>query len=406
MLPVQINSLLNSYYADQRVEQALLPEVEPAKGKGCRSLSAVDALILLRDLKDHHDVAELIDFVRTCNSRFRAIRREMSYRNPNHANDHKDAQFSAGWAGAALLPVALALFAMNRSGISGGMLECGVFKGGSSACMSHVCDYLGIKLHAADSFEGLPHGSPNGYYEKGQFLGRYEEVRSNIERLGKPDSVSYIKGWFSDSLVGFSDPLALVFLDTDLFESSRDALNGAIGHLSPGGIIVSDGLSSRRDFVSGKLFPSSDESRAIFECLTSKSIPQKATTTGQDYLGMIVPRCAEDESLAYSAAFAKTLFSLIGNEGTTYPYYAYPSWSDEDAIAEMLADSAMAAVELRESVGDLREALNATEQLVADRDAALKKAEAMIQDRDRVIASHRASFKSGARRLMGRLLRR
>ncbi len=372
MLPPGVNALLNAHRRASQPHLAPLPVASPVKGAGCRAPDAADAAILCRDLAREPEVAEVLDFVRTTESRFRAIRRAMSYLNPDHATDHKDARYAAGWAGAALLPMAMALLALKRGGIEGDMLECGVFKGGTTACMSHVCAHLGIRLHAADSFAGLPHGSADGYYARGQFLGRYEEVVANVERFGRPEAVGYVKGWFGESLRGFRPRLALLFLDTDLYDSSADALGRVAGNLSPDGLIFSDGLGSARDFRNGRLVPGSDEARAIFDHLERAGVPQKAVTTGQDFLGLVAPGCAPEEVLAYSPAFAKALVALLGNEPSRAATYAFPSRDAADIAAEMLADSALAAIELRDALADHKAALAATERLVAERDAALR----------------------------------
>ncbi len=159
MLPPSIYRKINSIRSISAPFYEYLPETSATKGKSCRALKAADAFILCNSLKGDPEVAELLEFARGTIEKFHEIRRRMSYQNPNYENDHKDALFASGWAGVALIPMALALYALKKSGVDGHMLECGVFKGGTTICMSHVCAELGIKLYAADSFEGLPHGS-------------------------------------------------------------------------------------------------------------------------------------------------------------------------------------------------------------------------------------------------------
>lgn len=381
MLPASINALLNNVRNQNNRHQEHLPENNPTKGELSRALDAEDAFILCTQLKNEPEVSEILDFTRGVIEKFREIHRGMSYRNPNYEHDHKDALYASGWAGMALIPMAVSLFALKKSGVDGHMLECGVYKGGTTACMSHVCAQLGIKLYAADSFEGLPHGSEDGYYKKGQFLGRFDEVVANVERFGNATSVEYVRGWFRDSLQNFKEPLALVFLDTDLYDSSLDALNCIGKNIAPDGLIFSDGLGSARDFTNGQLVGGSDEARAICDYLERQGIPQKAVTTGQDFLGLVVPGCQINETITFSPSFSKALVSILGNEFERSLNYVSPVTAPSDMASELLADHAIQAIDLRASLLDHREALAAVEALVGERDEALRRAEKIAFDR-------------------------
>jgi hypothetical protein len=381
MLPTYLYDLINDCKKGEGVapEGGLLPETSAVKGRARRTLVAEDAFILCKQINNEPDVSEFLDFTRTMVSRFCNIRRSMSYRNPNYALDHRDALYASGWAGVALIPMALALFALKRSGVDGHMLECGVFKGGTTACMSHACSYLGVQLYAADSFEGLPHGSPDGYYTKGQFLGRLDEVVNNVTMLGDISVVQFISGWFRDSLRAFRQKLALVFLDTDLYESSVDALDCVFQNIQADGVIFSDGLGSARDFRRGHLVPGSDEARAICDALAERGVSHKAVTTGQDFLGLVVPNCATDETLTYSPSFIKALVSMLANESVT-SIYCSPLTDRAERTSEVLADQAVQAIDLRSSLLDCREALVATERLVAERDVVIKSTETLVKE--------------------------
>ncbi len=63
-------------------------------------------------------------------------------------------------------------------------------------------------------------------YRKGMFAGRLDEVRGNIERLGEPESVQYVKGFFSETLPTrpAEERYAFIFEDADLVSSVRDVL--------------------------------------------------------------------------------------------------------------------------------------------------------------------------------------
>src|SRR5262249_17960297 len=60
--------------------------------------------------------------------------------------------------------------------------------------------------------------------------------------FGRPERVAYRPGWFADSLAGWNEPLALLWIDVDLYQSARDALDGALPALDPRGAIFTHEL--------------------------------------------------------------------------------------------------------------------------------------------------------------------
>lgn len=119
--------------------------------------------------------------------------------------------------------------------VAGDVIECGCWKGASTASLSLVCQKVGRKLLVCDSFEGLPaddgltiHTYPHlgvfGYYQKGMYRARLEEVRANIARFGALETCQFMEGFFSDSLKSLEAPLVFAFLDVDLASSLKDCL--------------------------------------------------------------------------------------------------------------------------------------------------------------------------------------
>ena len=107
----------------------------------------------------------------------------------------------------------------------GDVIECGTWKGGSAANLSLICKIVGRKLRIFDSFEGLPQAAPGDreakYYQKGDYCGQLEEVKSNIQRGGAIECCEFNKGWFDETLPKLNSPVLLAFLDVDL-EASLD----------------------------------------------------------------------------------------------------------------------------------------------------------------------------------------
>jgi len=120
--------------------------------------------------------------------------------------------------------------------VDGDIVECGCFKGGSSANLSVICGLTGRKLIVCDSFEGLPTPDESDskhysvfrqgvdHYEKGFYKGALEEVKANIEKYGNIDACKFVKGYFENSLPGLEGQYVMAFLDVDLHKSLEDCL--------------------------------------------------------------------------------------------------------------------------------------------------------------------------------------
>ncbi|NOT47400.1 MAG: hypothetical protein HOP17_06585 [Acidobacteria bacterium] len=103
--------------------------------------------------------------------------------------------------------------------IVGDVVECGSWRGGSSANLSMICKLTNRKLLIFDSFEGLPASEDadrQGVYNEGDFCGSLEDVKANIERYGEIECCEFVKGWFNETLPNLNTPVLLAFLDVDL----------------------------------------------------------------------------------------------------------------------------------------------------------------------------------------------
>ena len=117
--------------------------------------------------------------------------------------------------------------------VPGVVVECGAWKGGSSANLSLVCRIAGRKLRIYDSFQGLPpasHGDREAvHYQAGDYAGSLEQVRSNIGRYGAIEVCEFVQGWFNETLPHLNGPVLLAFLDVDL----EDSLDTCVRHIWP-----------------------------------------------------------------------------------------------------------------------------------------------------------------------------
>jgi hypothetical protein len=176
-----------------------------------------------------------------------------------------------------MLCIARALYVLDSFDVDGAVLECGCFKGFSSCCLSWACDFLGRELIVADSFQGLP-DVEHTFYDAGDFRGDFEGVSSTISALGRPECVRFVKGWFSESLSGVDDPLSLMWLDVDLYQSTLDVLGNVYGNLDPRGVIFSHEFAD--EFIDDqgliKSAPGEDVARAFRTYFEGRGISYRA----------------------------------------------------------------------------------------------------------------------------------
>jgi macrocin-O-methyltransferase TylF-like protien len=138
------------------------------------------------------------------------------------------------------LVIATRILEIPRS-ITGCVVECGTYKGGSAANLSLVCALAGRQLEVFDSFEGLPipgerdqahlvlDRSQIHTYKQGDWCGTIDEVRENIARYGNARVVSLHSGYFEDTLPLLDKECVAAFADVDLVSSLKTCLK----HLWP-----------------------------------------------------------------------------------------------------------------------------------------------------------------------------
>lgn len=141
---------------------------------------------------------------------------------------------------------------IRSDNVVGDLAETGIWRGGSVIFMRGYLaawDINDRNVWAADSFEGLPvpslqedHGYDFSATKMPILAISLDEVRENFRRYNLLDNqVNFLKGWFSDTLPSAPiSSLALLRLDGDLYESTRDALNALYDRVTTGGFIIVD----------------------------------------------------------------------------------------------------------------------------------------------------------------------
>jgi O-methyltransferase len=130
--------------------------------------------------------------------------------------------------------------------VAGAMVECGTCNGGSGAILGHVAAQERRPVWLFDSFEGLPPPVAfDGEAAKqwtGLCVGQEDAVRQVLGQVGAMlEEVHIVKGWFSETLAtSATGPIALLHLDGDWYESTRQILEALYDRVDPRGFLVVD----------------------------------------------------------------------------------------------------------------------------------------------------------------------
>jgi hypothetical protein len=147
--------------------------------------------------------------------------------------------------------------------IEGCLVECGVWRGGSSMAAALALVQEGAadrELYLFDTFEGMPPPQDWDRTSDGTLAQTYldqdpdragmvwavadaEDVRRNMASTGYPaELIHYRKGPVEETLPALAPrrPIALLRLDTDWYESTRHELEHLFPLVSAGGIVLID----------------------------------------------------------------------------------------------------------------------------------------------------------------------
>jgi O-methyltransferase len=144
------------------------------------------------------------------------------------------------------LAMALKILETPRS-VEGVVVECGAWKGASTANLSVACKIAGRRLVVFDSFEGLPPAVEGdreaAAYGPGDYEGTLEEVAANVREYGAIEVCEFRKGWFDQTLPALDEPVILAFLDVDLEASLATCVENLWPRLVDGGYIFTDEMA-------------------------------------------------------------------------------------------------------------------------------------------------------------------
>jgi len=144
---------------------------------------------------------------------------------------------------------------IERYGIPGAIVECGVYRGGSMMAVALTLLSLGNAdrhLYLFDTFEGMPSPTAedvdlNGRSAKSQLedvlcVAHLEDVKRAVLGTGYPvDRTHFVKGMVEDTIPAQGpDGIALLRLDTDWYESTRHELIHLYPRLAKSGVLIID----------------------------------------------------------------------------------------------------------------------------------------------------------------------
>jgi O-methyltransferase len=135
---------------------------------------------------------------------------------------------------------------LDRAGVKGDIVECGVYRGGSAGVLAYAAGRSpeSRRLWLFDSFRGMPkaskHDDTYSHSITGAFVGSIGDTRCLVERNGlAPDRYEVVVGWFQDTFATANvEVVALLHVDCDFYDPVRLSLETFYPRLSEGGFVV------------------------------------------------------------------------------------------------------------------------------------------------------------------------
>jgi len=140
---------------------------------------------------------------------------------------------------------------VNRNGINGAIIELGVWRGGAMVLAAALQKESKItrELYLFDAFGELPNG---GYGTNKDFLAvDIASVKSAFTSFGLFDEehVHFVKGLFQETTITWknkTDPIAVLRIDGNFYDSYQDAMYSMYDNVEVGGIVIFDDVMSHK----------------------------------------------------------------------------------------------------------------------------------------------------------------
>ena len=201
-----------------------------------------------------------------------------------------------------MISIAHHLYVLKFAGVKGSFAEFGCFKGFSTAKLSYACSLLKIPMLVFDLFEGLPPSSSD-FYKAGDFAGSLDEVRDNVTSFGCIDSVTFYKGFFSNSLKRVAiPPLMTIWMDVDLISSATDVMAVADRLDRQGAIFTHECTADH--FQDGKIYAGPPNSGNVVPPIIAALEHLGATVAGRHLVQQTGSFWRRDEGIPVASADA------------------------------------------------------------------------------------------------------
>lgn len=135
----------------------------------------------------------------------------------------------------------LYLMAKQVEGLAGDFLEVGTWRGGTAGLLARCAPDR--TLYIADTFEGVVKSSEWEHYEdRAHADTSVATVEMLLRETLATDNFKILKGIFPEETGNDlpDRPLVLVYLDLDVYRSTKDAFNYIWARVVPGGVVVFD----------------------------------------------------------------------------------------------------------------------------------------------------------------------
>lgn len=141
------------------------------------------------------------------------------------------------------LAMAQKLFTLPKAK-QGVVVECGCFRGGTTANLSLFCRIAGRDMIVYDSFEGLPPAVENDLYSnefsEGFLAAGIDQVKAHVTKYGDASRCTFVKGFFKDTLPSHDKKIVFMFFDVDFQDSLHDCMLNLWPHLDDKGYLFTD----------------------------------------------------------------------------------------------------------------------------------------------------------------------
>lgn len=133
----------------------------------------------------------------------------------------------------------------------GGILEVGVWRGGTGALMAKRALFTGSNdpVYLCDTFEGVVKaGSHDTDYKGGEHSDTSQHIVEDLLRTMEITNARILRGVFPDETADLIEPGArfrLVHIDVDVYQSAKDVTAWIWDRIVPGGIVVHDDYGSK-----------------------------------------------------------------------------------------------------------------------------------------------------------------